>query len=50
MLGAGLLAKKAVGKKGLAAKSGLDESRPGSKVVTDYLAAAGLQPSWITWI
>src|SRR5262249_32093007 len=43
MLGAGLLAKKAV-EKGLRAKPWVKTSlAPGSKVVTDYLAAAGLQ-------
>ena len=44
MMGAGLLAKKAV-EKGLHAKPWVKTSlAPGSKVVTDYLAAAGLQP------
>jgi aconitate hydratase len=42
MLGAGLLAKKAV-ERGLAIKPWVKTSlAPGSKVVTDYLAAAGL--------
>ncbi|MBI3669096.1 MAG: aconitate hydratase AcnA, partial [Acidobacteria bacterium] len=44
MLGAGLLAKKAV-ERGLAAKPWVKTSlAPGSKVVTDYLHAAGLMP------
>ncbi|NLO10776.1 MAG: aconitate hydratase AcnA [Clostridiales bacterium] len=44
MLGAGLLAKKAV-EKGLSVPSYVKTSlAPGSKVVTDYLANAGLQP------
>src|SRR3981189_2300999 len=44
MLGAGLLAKKAV-ERGLRVKPGVKTSlAPGSKVVTDYLAAAGLTP------
>jgi len=43
MLGAGLLAKNAV-KRGLAVKPWVKTSlAPGSKVVSDYLAAAGLQ-------
>jgi aconitate hydratase len=44
MLGAGLLAKKAV-QRGLQIKPWVKTSlAPGSKVVTDYLAAAGLTP------
>jgi aconitate hydratase len=44
MLGAGLLAKKAV-EKGLKTAPFVKTSlAPGSRVVTDYLAAAGLQP------
>lgn len=44
MLAAGLLAKKAV-EKGLQRKAWVKSSlAPGSKVVTDYLAAAGLMP------
>jgi aconitate hydratase len=44
MLGAGLLAKKAV-ERGLESKPWVKTSlAPGSKVVTDYLAAAGLTP------
>jgi len=44
MLGAGLLAKKAV-ERGLHVKPWVKTSlAPGSKVVTDYLAAAGLTP------
>jgi aconitate hydratase A / 2-methylisocitrate dehydratase len=44
MLGAGLLAKKAV-ERGLQTKPWVKTSlAPGSKVVTDYLAAAGLTP------
>ena len=44
MLGAGLLAKKAV-ERGLDIKPWVKTSlAPGSKVVTDYLAAAGLTP------
>src|SRR6202451_2071600 len=44
MIGAGLLAKKAV-ERGLTAKPWVKTSlAPGSKVVTDYLAAAGLTP------
>jgi aconitate hydratase len=44
MIGAGLLAKKAV-ERGLAAKPWVKTSlAPGSKVVTDYLDAAGLTP------
>ena len=44
MLAAGLLAKKAV-EKGLSAKPYVKTSfAPGSQVVTDYLAAAGLTP------
>jgi aconitate hydratase len=44
MLGAGLLAKKAV-ERGLQIKPWVKTSlAPGSKVVTDYLAAAGLTP------
>lgn len=44
MLGAGLLAKKAV-ERGLQVKSHVKTSlAPGSRVVTDYLAAAGLLP------
>jgi aconitate hydratase len=44
MLGAGLLAKKAV-ERGLTSKPWVKTSlAPGSKVVTDYLAAAGLTP------
>ena len=44
MMGAGLLAKKAR-EKGLQRKPWVKTSlAPGSKVVTDYLAAAGLQP------
>src|SRR5579862_7804035 len=44
MLGAGLLAKKAV-ERGLASKPWVKTSlAPGSKVVTDYLDAAGLTP------
>jgi aconitate hydratase len=44
MLGAGLLAKKAV-ERGLHAKPWVKTSlAPGSKVVTNYLAAAGLTP------
>ncbi len=44
MMAAGLLAKKAV-EKGLAQKPWVKTSlAPGSKVVTDYLAKAGLQP------
>ncbi|HYA98228.1 MAG TPA: aconitate hydratase AcnA, partial [Methylomirabilota bacterium] len=44
MLGAGLLAKKAV-ERGLRTKPWVKASlAPGSKVVTDYLAAAGLTP------
>src|SRR5213076_2862708 len=44
MLGAGLLAKKAV-ERGLQIKPWVKTSlAPGSKVVTDYLAASGLQP------
>ncbi len=45
IIGAGLLAKKAV-EKGLSAKPWVKTSlAPGSQVVTDYLAAAGLTPS-----
>jgi aconitate hydratase len=45
MLGAGLLAKKAL-EKGLSRKPWVKSSlAPGSKVVTDYLARAGLQPA-----
>ena len=45
IVGAGLLAKKAV-EKGLSAKPWVKTSlAPGSQVVTDYLAAAGLTPS-----
>ncbi|WHP05111.1 aconitate hydratase AcnA [Acinetobacter corruptisaponis] len=44
MLAAGLLAKKAI-EKGLQRKPSVKSSlAPGSKVVTDYLAAAGLTP------
>jgi len=44
MLGAGLLAKKAV-ERGLSSKPWVKTSlAPGSKVVTDYLNAAGLMP------
>jgi aconitate hydratase len=44
MIGAGLLAKKAV-EKGLSRKSWVKSSlAPGSKVVTEYLNAAGLTP------
>jgi len=44
MLGAGLVAKKAV-ERGLSAKAWVKTSlAPGSKVVTDYLNAAGLTP------
>jgi aconitate hydratase len=44
MLGAGLLAKKAV-ERGLASKPWVKTSlAPGSKVVTDYLKASGLTP------
>ena len=44
MLGAGLLAKKAV-ERGLQVKPWVKTSlAPGSKVVTDYLLAAGLTP------
>ena len=44
MLGAGLLAKKAV-ERGLSSKPWVKTSfAPGSKVVTDYLAKAGLTP------
>ena len=44
MIGAGLLAKKAV-EKGLARKPWVKSSlAPGSKVVTEYLKAAGLSP------
>jgi aconitate hydratase len=44
MLGAGLVAKKAV-ERGLASKPWVKTSlAPGSKVVTDYLKAAGLTP------
>jgi aconitate hydratase A / 2-methylisocitrate dehydratase len=44
MVGAGLLARKAV-EKGLATQPWVKTSlAPGSKVVTDYLAAAGLTP------
>jgi aconitate hydratase len=44
MMGAGLLAKKAI-EKGLRQKPWVKTSlAPGSKVVSDYLAAAGLQP------
>ncbi|MEW6367660.1 MAG: aconitate hydratase AcnA [Acidobacteriota bacterium] len=44
LIGAGLLAKAAV-KRGLAAKPWVKTSlAPGSKVVTDYLEAAGLMP------
>jgi aconitate hydratase len=44
MIGAGLLAKKAV-ERGLSTKPWVKTSlAPGSKVVTDYLAAAGLTP------
>jgi aconitate hydratase len=44
MIGAGLLAKKAV-ERGLRSKPWVKTSlAPGSKVVTDYLAKAGLQP------
>jgi aconitate hydratase len=44
MIGAGLLAKKAV-ERGLTAKPWVKTSlAPGSKVVTDYLDAAGLMP------
>ncbi|HEY5674110.1 MAG TPA: aconitate hydratase AcnA [Malonomonas sp.] len=44
MMAAGLVAKKAV-EKGLTQKSWVKTSlAPGSKVVTDYLAKAGLQP------
>jgi aconitate hydratase len=44
MIGAGLLAKKAV-ERGLASKPWVKTSlAPGSKVVTDYLNAAGLTP------
>jgi aconitate hydratase len=45
MLGAGLLAKKAVGR-GLTSKPWVKTSfAPGSKVVTDYIEKAGLWPS-----
>ena len=45
IVGAGLLAKKAV-EKGLSSKPWVKTSlAPGSQVVTDYLAAAGLTPS-----
>ena len=45
IIGAGLLAKKAV-EKGLSAKPWVKTSlAPGSQVVTDYLAEAGLTPS-----
>ena len=45
IVGAGLLAKKAV-ERGLSAKPWVKTSlAPGSQVVTDYLAAAGLTPS-----
>ena len=45
MIGAALLARNAV-KKGLKAKPWVKTSfAPGSKVVSDYLAASGLQPS-----
>ena len=45
IVGAGLLAQKAV-EKGLSAKPWVKTSlAPGSQVVTDYLAAAGLTPS-----
>jgi aconitate hydratase len=45
MLGAGILAKKAV-ERGLTVKPWVKTSlAPGSKVVTDYLRAAGLQPA-----
>ena len=45
VVGAGLLAKKAV-EKGLSSKPWVKTSlAPGSQVVTDYLAAAGLTPS-----
>ncbi|MDT8420929.1 MAG: aconitate hydratase AcnA [Desulfuromonadales bacterium] len=45
MMAAGLLAEKAVAR-GLASKPWVKTSlAPGSKVVTDYLAAAGLQPA-----
>src|SRR5947209_18642331 len=44
MLGAGLLAKKAV-ERGLTSKPWVKTSlAPGSKVVTDYLNASGLMP------
>jgi aconitate hydratase len=44
MLAAGLLAKKAI-EKGLQRKPWVKSSlAPGSKVVTDYLAAAGVTP------
>ena len=44
MLGAGLVAKKAV-ERGLRSKPWVKTSlAPGSKVVTDYLDAAGLTP------
>ncbi|MBZ5528760.1 MAG: aconitate hydratase AcnA [Acidobacteriia bacterium] len=44
LIGAGLLAKKAV-ERGLSTKPWVKSSlAPGSKVVTDYLAAAGLTP------
>ncbi|MCP6519574.1 aconitase family protein, partial [Klebsiella pneumoniae] len=44
MLAAGLLAKKAI-EKGLQRKPWVKSSlAPGSKVVTDYLLAAGLTP------
>ncbi|MDA8283324.1 MAG: aconitase family protein [Actinomycetota bacterium] len=46
MIGAGLLAKKAV-ERGLATKPWVKTSlAPGSRVVTDYLDRAGLTPTW----
>jgi len=46
MLGAGILAKKAV-ERGLRVPSYVKTSlAPGSKVVTDYLNEAGLTPTW----
>jgi aconitate hydratase len=49
LVAAGLLAKKAV-EKGLTSKPWVKTSlAPGSQVVTDYLAAAGLIHIWTSW-
>jgi aconitate hydratase len=46
MIGAGLLAKKAVEKGFTVAPHIKTSLAPGSRVVTDYLDAAGLTPFW----